>query len=161
MHVTPRCANVVSGVSADLSLEEGRQQRANGWSLHPPTLGSWRWCVAARRRRRRATQDDILTAAQPFTKTVKSDAYFSRYQVKYRRRREGKTDYYARRRLVAQAKNKYNAPKYRLVVRFSNRFVTCQIIHSKIQGDVVLTHASSRELPRYGCLLYTSDAADE
>ena len=81
---------------------------------------------------------------------MKSDAYFSRYQVKYRRRREGKTDYYARRRLVAQAKNKYNAPKYRLVVRFSNRFVTCQIIHSKIQGDVVLTHASSRELPRYG-----------
>ncbi|KAI3628575.1 RPL5 [Malassezia furfur] len=86
----------------------------------------------------------------PFHKTVKSDAYFSRYQVKYRRRREGKTDYYARKRLVAQAKNKYNAPKYRLVVRFSNRFVTCQIVQAKIQGDYVLTHASSRELPRYG-----------
>ena len=28
----------------------------------------------------------------PFVKTVKNDAYFSRYQVKYRRRREGKTD---------------------------------------------------------------------
>lgn len=81
---------------------------------------------------------------------MKSDAYFSRYQVKYRRRREGKTDYYARKRLVAQAKNKYNAPKFRLVVRFSNRFVTCQIVHAKIQGDYVLTHASSRELPRYG-----------
>ena len=42
----------------------------------------------------------------PFVKTVKSSAYFSRYQVKPRRRREGRTDYYARKRLVAQAKNK-------------------------------------------------------
>ncbi|WFD30995.1 60S ribosomal protein L5 [Malassezia sp. CBS 17886] len=92
----------------------------------------------------------MLTRTQPFIKTVKSDAYFSRYQVKYRRRREGKTDYYARKRLVSQAKNKYNAPKYRLVVRFSNRFVTCQIVHAKIQGDYVMAHACSRELPRYG-----------
>jgi large subunit ribosomal protein L5e len=60
---------------------------------------------------------------QPFTKLVKSSAYFSRYQTKYRRRREGKTDYYARKRLITQAKNKYNAPKYRLVVRFTNRDV--------------------------------------
>jgi hypothetical protein len=42
----------------------------------------------------------------PFHKVVKSSAYFSRFQVKPRRRREGKTDYYARKRLVAQAKNK-------------------------------------------------------
>ena len=28
----------------------------------------------------------------PFVKKIKSDAYFSRFQVKYRRRREGKTD---------------------------------------------------------------------
>lgn len=28
----------------------------------------------------------------PFVKKVKSGAYFSRFQVKYRRRREGKTD---------------------------------------------------------------------
>ncbi|PWN54492.1 putative RPL5-60S large subunit ribosomal protein L5.e [Violaceomyces palustris] len=82
--------------------------------------------------------------------TVKSSSYFSRYQVKYRRRREGKTDYYARKRLVAQAKNKYNAPKYRLVVRFSNRFITCQIVHAKIQGDFVFAQANSKELERYG-----------
>jgi large subunit ribosomal protein L5e len=31
-------------------------------------------------------------AQMPFVKKVKSDAYFSRFQVKYRRRREGKTD---------------------------------------------------------------------
>ena len=89
-------------------------------------------------------------ANQPFHKTVKSDSYFSRYQTKYRRRREGRTDYYARKRMISQFKNKYNAPKYRLVVRFSNRFVTCQIVYAKIQGDYVFAHASSRELPRYG-----------
>jgi hypothetical protein len=39
-------------------------------------------------------------------KVIKSGAYYSRYQVKYRRRREGKTDYRARLRLTAQDKNK-------------------------------------------------------
>ncbi|KAJ5097196.1 60S ribosomal protein L5 [Penicillium angulare] len=86
----------------------------------------------------------------PFTKTVKSDAYFSRYQTKYRRRREGKTDYYARKRLITQAKNKYNAPKYRMVVRFTNRDVITQIVYSEISGDKVLASAYAHELPRYG-----------
>jgi len=86
----------------------------------------------------------------PFVKKIKSGAYFSRFQVKYRRRREGKTDYYARKRLVTQAKNKYNAPKYSLVVRFSNRFITVQIVYARLQGDFVLTAATSKELPRYG-----------
>ncbi|KAK4049699.1 60S ribosomal protein L5 [Microbotryomycetes sp. JL201] len=86
----------------------------------------------------------------PFVKTVKNDAYFSRYQVKYRRRREGKTDYYARKRLVTQAKNKYNSPKWRLVVRITNKDIICQIVSAKLQGDVVLTAAYSHELPRYG-----------
>ncbi|ORZ37534.1 ribosomal protein L5 [Catenaria anguillulae PL171] len=63
-----------------------------------------------------------------FVKAVKNKAYFKRYQVKYRRRREGKTDYYARKRLVTQAKNKYNSPKYRLVVRITNADVICQIL---------------------------------
>jgi len=85
-----------------------------------------------------------------FVKLVKNKAYFKRYQVKYRRRREGKTDYYARKRLVAQDKNKYNSPKYRFVVRFSNKCVTCQVMSSKIAGDVCHTAAYSSELPRYG-----------
>ncbi|KAG8982232.1 60S ribosomal protein L5 [Tulasnella sp. 427] len=85
-----------------------------------------------------------------YHKVVKNKAYFSRYQVKYRRRREGKTDYYARKRLVTQDKTKYNAPKYRLVVRFSNKNVTAQIIYARIQGDFVFCQAHSRELPRYG-----------
>jgi large subunit ribosomal protein L5e len=63
---------------------------------------------------------------------------------------EGKTDYYARRKLVAQAKNKYNTPKYRLVVRFSNKNVIAQVAYAKIEGDVILAAAYSSELPRYG-----------
>jgi large subunit ribosomal protein L5e len=86
----------------------------------------------------------------PFVKVLKNKAYFKRYQVKYRRRREGKTDYRARKRLTCQDKNKYNAPKYRLVVRFSNRFVTCQIAYATVEGDKILCQASSAELPRYG-----------
>jgi large subunit ribosomal protein L5e len=58
-----------------------------------------------------------------FTKVQKSKSYFSRYQVKFRRRREGRTDYRQRKRLCCQAKNKYQSPKYRLVVRFTNRYV--------------------------------------
>ena len=34
-------------------------------------------------------------------------------QVKYKRRRAGKTDYRARLRMSTQDKNKYNTPKYR------------------------------------------------
>ncbi len=73
-----------------------------------------------------------------------------RYQTKFRRRRENKTDYYARKRLVAQSKNKYNMHKYRLVVRFTNKHVICQIIFATLTGDRVLCSAYSSELPRYG-----------
>jgi large subunit ribosomal protein L5e len=85
-----------------------------------------------------------------FVKTIKTRAYFKRFQVKYRRRREGKTDYRARIRLVTQDKNKYNTPKYRFVVRFTNKDVVAQIVASKLAGDVVLAAAYSHELPRYG-----------
>jgi large subunit ribosomal protein L5e len=85
-----------------------------------------------------------------FVKVVKNKAYFSRYQVKFRRRREGKTDYYARVRLVTQDKNKYNSPKYRFVVRVTNRDIVTQIFHSKITGDVCVCAAYAHELPRYG-----------
>jgi len=86
----------------------------------------------------------------PFSKLVKNDAYFSRYQVKYKRRRAGKTDYYARKRLITQAKNKYNAPKYRLVVRFTNRDIITQIVTSEVTGDKVFCAAYGHELKRYG-----------
>lgn len=86
----------------------------------------------------------------PFLKVVKNKAYFMRFQVKYRRRREGKTDYYARRRMINQDKNKYNSPKYRLVVRFSNKDVIAQIAYARIEGDHILAAAYSHELPNYG-----------
>jgi len=85
-----------------------------------------------------------------FVKVVKTKAYFKRFQTKFRRRREGKTDYRARKRLVTQDKNKYNSPKYRLVVRVTNTDIVCQIVYSKIAGDVVLSAAYSHELKRYG-----------
>jgi large subunit ribosomal protein L5e len=85
-----------------------------------------------------------------FVKVQKTKAYFIRYQVKYRRRREGKTDYYARKRLIVQDKNKYNAPKYRLVVRFTSTDIVCQVICARIQGDYTLASAYAHELPRYG-----------
>jgi large subunit ribosomal protein L5e len=75
---------------------------------------------------------------------------YSRFQTKYKRRRQGKTDYYARKRLITQAKNKYGAPKYRLVVRFTNRDVVAQIVTSEIVGDKVFCAAYSHELKRYG-----------
>lgn len=85
-----------------------------------------------------------------FVKVVKNKQYFKRFQVKFKRRREGKTDYYARKRLIVQDKNKYNTPKYRLVVRLSNRDITCQVAYSRIEGDKVVCAAYSHELPRYG-----------
>ena len=86
----------------------------------------------------------------PFVKVVKNKAYFKRYQVQYRRRRQAKTDYRARRQMILQDKTKFNAPKYRLVVRISNRDICAQIVHSKIGGDDVLMAAYSHELPLFG-----------
>ncbi|MBA0791250.1 hypothetical protein Gohar_015842, partial [Gossypium harknessii] len=85
-----------------------------------------------------------------YVKAQKSKAYFKRFQVKFKRRREGKTDYRARIRLINQDKNKYNTPKYRLVARFTNKDIVAQIIHASISGDIVLAAAYSHELPHYG-----------
>lgn len=85
-----------------------------------------------------------------FVKLVKNKAYFKRFQVKYRRRREGKTDYNARRKLVAQEKNKYDAPKYRLIVRLSNTNIVAQVAYSTVQGDRIVEAADAKELSNYG-----------
>ncbi|XP_057517472.1 60S ribosomal protein L5-like [Amaranthus tricolor] len=86
----------------------------------------------------------------PFVKAQKTRAYFKRFQVKFKRRRDGKTDYRARNRLINQDKNKYNTPKYRFVVRFTNKDIIAQIIFASIAGDSVLASAYAHELPRYG-----------
>ncbi len=86
----------------------------------------------------------------PFVKITKTRAYFKRYQTAFRRRREGKTDYYARKRMVFQDLNKYLAPRYRLVARITNNKVIAQIAYSTLAGDKVLCQADSRELQKWG-----------
>ena len=63
---------------------------------------------------------------------------------------EGLTDYQARKNLIVQDLNKYGTPKFRLVVRFTNKDVIAQIVYAKVKGDVVMAAAYSHELPTYG-----------
>jgi len=83
-------------------------------------------------------------------KVQKNKAYFKRFQPKFKRRQDGKTDYQARRGLCAQYKNKFNTPKYRLVVRTTNRDVIAQVVYSRMAGDIVICAAYSHELPNFG-----------
>merc|ERR1711935_820528 len=50
----------------------------------------------------------------------------------------------------AQDKNKYQSPEYRLVVRFTNTKVICQIAYALVDGDRIMCQAQSTELGRYG-----------
>ncbi|MBE3115768.1 50S ribosomal protein L18, partial [Candidatus Bathyarchaeota archaeon] len=63
------------------------------------------------------------------------------YRVKLRRRREGKTDYQARKALVVSR-------KLRLVPRASTKNANVQIILAKVAGDEVLAAANSQELTK-------------
>jgi len=65
------------------------------------------------------------------------------YRVPLRRRREGKTDYQARKALVLSGKP-------RLVTRSTVKNVVAQIVVAKPRGDEVLVAAHSRELKKYG-----------
>lgn len=66
----------------------------------------------------------------------------SRYRVQLRRRREGKTDYQARKALVISRKP-------RLVARGTLKNAIAQIIIAKPQGDEVLAAAHSKELTKF------------
>lgn len=66
----------------------------------------------------------------------------SRYCVQFRRRREGKTDYKARKALVLSGKP-------RLVTRSTLKNIIAQIIVAKPHGDEVLVSAHSKELEKY------------
>eukprot|EP00998_Keelungia_sp_KM082_P007159 NODE_3368_length_905_cov_127.124679_g3346_i0.p2 GENE.NODE_3368_length_905_cov_127.124679_g3346_i0~~NODE_3368_length_905_cov_127.124679_g3346_i0.p2 ORF type:complete len:252 (+),score=66.69 NODE_3368_length_905_cov_127.124679_g3346_i0:68-823(+) len=85
-----------------------------------------------------------------FIKVQKDSSYFRRYQTKFRRRREGKTDYQARRRMILQDRNKYNSPKYRLIVRISLKDVCVQVAYAKVCGDEIVASAYAHELARFG-----------
>ncbi len=66
-----------------------------------------------------------------------------RYKVKFRRRREGKTDYRKRLALL-------KGGKPRMVVRKTNRYIIVQFVEFKPEGDRVLAYAFSKELSKYG-----------
>jgi len=65
------------------------------------------------------------------------------YAVPYRRKREGKTDYKKRLKLLL-------GNKPRLVVRKSLQHMTVQLIEFQPSGDKVLASASSKELAKMG-----------
>jgi len=67
----------------------------------------------------------------------------ARYFVPFRRRREGKTDYYQRTRLIVA-----DAP--RMVVRKTNRHIIIQLVTAEMEGDRTLVAANSAELEKYG-----------
>lgn len=69
----------------------------------------------------------------------------SRYKLAFRRRREGKTDYRARLKLISLEKS-------RLVVRITNNHTIVQIIDVAQDGDETLISAHSKELQKMGWL---------
>lgn len=66
-----------------------------------------------------------------------------RYSVKFRRRREGRTDYRKRLKML-QSK----IP--RLCVRRSNKYIVAEVIEYSVKGDRVLAYAHSSELKKAG-----------
>ena len=65
------------------------------------------------------------------------------YRVPFRRRREGKTDYRRRLKLLLSRKN-------RIVVRKSNKNIRIQLISADTGGDKTSVSAMSTELIKYG-----------
>ena len=66
-----------------------------------------------------------------------------RYTVPMRRRREGRTDYHQRLRLLKSGKP-------RLVARKSNRHVRAQLVNTGSEGDHTVAAAKSSDLEEYG-----------
>jgi large subunit ribosomal protein L18 len=67
----------------------------------------------------------------------------SRYCVKYKRRRDGKTNYTKRIKLLSSKKNL-------VVFRKLSRILLAQIVKFDAKGDSVLASVSSKELEKYG-----------
>lgn len=64
------------------------------------------------------------------------------FQVHFRRRREGRTDYQKRLSLLKSGKP-------RLVVRKTNRYVIVQLVEFLPQGDHVIASATSKDLQQF------------
>lgn len=66
-----------------------------------------------------------------------------RYRLLFRRRREGKTDYYARIKHLRSSKP-------RLVIRKTLKNMVVQVANAKPEGDRIIGSAFSKELKKYG-----------
>jgi len=66
-----------------------------------------------------------------------------RYRLLFRRRREGKTDYYAR-------KKQLRSSKPRIVIRKTLKNMIVQVADAKPEGDHTVASAFSKELRKYG-----------
>lgn len=74
----------------------------------------------------------------------------ARYRIPFRRRREGKTNYHLRRRLVKSNRN-------RAVIRVTNNHCLVQFVKAQIHGDITLSASHSRELKSYNWNSATSN----
>lgn len=66
-----------------------------------------------------------------------------RYKVPFRRRREGRTNYHVRYKLIL-------SKKPRVVVRKSNASTTLQLVIAEQKGDKTLLTVNSRDLKNFG-----------
>ena len=73
-----------------------------------------------------------------------------RWRVQFRRKREGRTDYRHRSRLLRSGKP-------RLVVRISLKHITAQVVRATPWGDLTIASAHSKELEKLGWKGYTSN----
>ncbi|MBR1369327.1 50S ribosomal protein L18 [Methanocalculus chunghsingensis] len=67
----------------------------------------------------------------------------ARYFVPFRRRKEGRTDYYQRLRLIISRRP-------RLVVRKTSRQIIVQLVTAEMTGDRTIVQATSNELKKFG-----------
>ncbi|WP_069807560.1 50S ribosomal protein L18 [Vulcanisaeta thermophila] len=66
-----------------------------------------------------------------------------RYKVKFRRRREGKTNYYKRREMIKSGRP-------RLVIRRTGQYIIAEVVVAKPMGDEVVAYATTKELTGFG-----------
>uniref|UniRef100_G1Q4R7 Large ribosomal subunit protein uL18 n=1 Tax=Myotis lucifugus TaxID=59463 RepID=G1Q4R7_MYOLU len=78
-----------------------------------------------------------------FVKVVKNKA------LKIRLSSSDSNNYYAWKCWVIQDKNKYNTPKYQMIVHVTNINIICQIAYACIKGDMIVCAVYAHELPKY------------
>ncbi len=64
-----------------------------------------------------------------------------KYRVPFRRRKEGKTNYHRRLKLIISRRK-------RLVIRCSNKHTTVQVVDALVQGDKILAQSHSSQLEK-------------